>query len=107
MRSAEGTGRKDCRSLIVPGSEVLPSATPSNLGGVAAKLSLLSTNAKVVDRAPKASLLVRISTSENAALENQKIKNIAGTLDLPGDLYNIQFFFLPCNSDNLTVKSIG
>ena len=74
MRSAEGKGRKDSRSLIVPG-EVLPSATPSKLGGAAAKLALLSTNAKVVDRAATASWLVRISASENAALENQKIKN--------------------------------
>ena len=85
MMSAEGKGRKDSRNSIVPGGEVLPAATPSKLGGAAARIALLSTNAKVVDRAATASWLVRISASENAALKNQKIKNTAGTLDLPGD----------------------
>ena len=85
MSSAEGKGRKDSRSLIVPGGEVPSAATRSKLGGAAAMLALLSTNAKVVDRAATASCLVRISASESAALENQK-KNIAGTLALPGDL---------------------
>ena len=78
MTLAEGKSQKDFRSLIVPGGEVLPCVSRSKLDGAAAKLALLSTNARGVDRAATASFFVRISARENAALENQKIKNISG-----------------------------
>ena len=76
MTWSEGKRQKDFRSLIGPGGDVLPCVTRSKSDVAAAKLALLSTNAREVGRAATASFFVRVSASENAALEIILKKNI-------------------------------
>ena len=81
-------------NLIVPGGDVLPCVTRSKLDGAATKLALLSTNASGVDRAATASFFARRSTGENAALENQQIKNMAKNRSVgPSRRFKLHFCF--------------